>query len=130
MNRKEIVTDFFRLISEGKPKEGLKYFTDHCVQHNPYIKGGMDKLFDAMAAVQKEQSENFTKANILLRHTLEQGDTIAVHTQILYSESNPSKGGLRQVHIFTFGGGDKIAEYWDITQVIEEDMPNAANAFG
>ena len=87
MNRKEILSDLFRLISEGKPKEGLKYFSDNCVQHNPYVKGRMDKLFDAMAVVQKERSENFAKTNILLRHMLEQGDIMAVHTQILYSES-------------------------------------------
>jgi len=36
---------------------------------------------------------------------------------------------LRQVHIFRFGGGDKIIENRDVTQVTQPDMPHAGNAF-
>ena len=128
-SRKEIVSDYIRLISEGKPKEGLKYFAADCVQHNPYVYGGMDALLDSMVAVQKVQSEDFAQPNIRLRHVLEEEDTVAVHTQILFSKSNPAEGGLRQVHIFRFGADDRITEYWDITQAIRKDMPYAANAF-
>jgi len=35
---------------------------------------------------------------------------------------------LRQVHLFRFEG-DKIVEYWDITQQVLLDMPNASGAF-
>ena len=127
--RKEVVTDFFRLIGEGRPNEGLKYFAASCVQHNPYVHGGMDALLDSMAAVQSEQSLDFSEPNIHLKHVVEQGNIIAVHTQILFAKSDPSKGGLRQVHIFRFGDDDKVVEYWDITQVIQPEMPAAANAF-
>ena len=127
-NRKEIVADFFRLIGEGRPRDGLKYFSANCVQHNPYVHGGMEALLDSMAAVQKEQSE-FAEPSISLKHVVEQGDMVAVHTQIMFSKADPGKGGLRQVHIFRFGSGDEIEEYWDVTQVIRPDMPHAANAF-
>ena len=127
--RKEIVADFFHLIEMGRPKDGLKYFAVGCVQHNPYVSGGMKRLLDSMAVVQKEQSRNFANPSILLRHVLEEGDTMVVHTQILFSRDHPSEGGLRQAHIFRFGSGDKIVEYWDITQIIEKKMPQAANAF-
>ena len=126
--RREIVSDFFRLIGEGRPKDGLKYFAAECVQHNPYVHGGMDALLDSMAAVQKEQSE-FADSSIFLRHVLEQGDIVAVHTEILFSKTDPDKGGLRQVHIFRFGNNDKVLEYWDVSQAISQDMPNAAGAF-
>ena len=126
-SRKEMVADFFRLIGEGRPKDGLKYFAADCVQHNPYVTGGMGALLDSMAAVQKEQRE-FSEPNVSLRHVLEQGDTVVVHTQILFSKSDPKKGGLRQVHIFRFGDDNKIAEYWDISQMIQPDLPNPATA--
>lgn len=129
MNRKEIVTDFFRLIGEGRPKDGLKYFAADCVQHNPYVHGGMDALLDSMAAVQREQQSDFAEPNISLKHVVEQGEMAVVHTQILFSKADPGKGGLRQAHIFRFGAGDKVVEYWDITQVIQPDMPHAANAW-
>jgi predicted SnoaL-like aldol condensation-catalyzing enzyme len=128
-SRKGIVTDFFHLIEAGRPKDGLKYFAADCVQHNPYVRGGMDALLDSMAAVQKEMGSQFSGPSIVLRHVVEEGDVIAVHTQILFSKSDPGKGGLRQVHVFRFASDDKIAEYWDITQMIQADMPYAANAF-
>ena len=127
--RKEIVADFFRLIGEGRPRDGLKYFAADCVQHNPYVQGGVGDLLDSMAAVQKEQASEFAEPNIFLKHMLEEGDVVAAHTQILFSRSNPGEGGLRQVHIFRFGGDDKVVEYWDVTQMIQRDMPQAANAF-
>jgi predicted SnoaL-like aldol condensation-catalyzing enzyme len=128
-SRKEIVTDFFRLIIEGRPKDGLRYFDSNCVQHNPYVHGGMDALLESMASVQKEQASELAHPNILLRHVLEEGDVVAVHTQILFSKTDPGNGGLRQVHIFRFGNDNRIVEYWDVTQVIQPDMPHAANAF-
>ena len=128
-NRKGIVTDFFRLIDAGRPKDGLKYFAADCVQHNPYVRGGMDALLDSMAAVQRETGSKFSEPSIVLKHVLEEGDVIAVHTQILFAKSDPGKGGLRQVHVFRFGSDDKVSEYWDVTQMIQSDMPYAANAF-
>lgn len=127
--RREVVVDFFRLIGEGRPKEGLKYFSNDCVQHNPYVHGGMEALLESMVSVQKEQSSKFSRPNISLRHVLEQGDVVAVHTQILFSRSNPGRGGLRQVHLFRFGADDKVIEYWDVTQTISPEMPNAKGAF-
>jgi predicted SnoaL-like aldol condensation-catalyzing enzyme len=59
---------------------------------------------------------------------IEDGDFVAVYTQLLGTKSDPSKGGLRQVHLFRFDG-DKIAEYWDVTQTILPSIPNPANAF-
>jgi predicted SnoaL-like aldol condensation-catalyzing enzyme len=53
---------------------------------------------------------------------------VAAHTEMLVNKSKPGEGGLRQVHLFRFEG-DKIAEYWDVTQMIFASMPNAAGAF-
>lgn len=127
-SRGEIVTDFFRLIEKGRPKDGLKYFSAECVQHNPYVHGGMAALFDSMAAVQREQKE-LSQPGITIKHMVEQGDILVAHTQILFAKSNPAQGGLRQAHVFRFGRADEIVEYWDITQMISSDMPHAANAF-
>jgi predicted SnoaL-like aldol condensation-catalyzing enzyme len=65
-NRREIVADFFRQIEKGRSGDGLKYFAANCVQHNPYVNGGMDALLDSMTAVQREQGE-FAEPNILLK---------------------------------------------------------------
>ena len=128
---KEIAVEFLRLVGLGKPKDGLRFFAPDCKTHNPYTAGGMDSLTDAMIAVQKQASEGIIKGSkadfkLTIRQVLADGDLVAVHTQI--SSSKPSEGGLRQVHLFRFSG-DKIVEYWDITQMVPENAPNAAGAF-
>ena len=128
--RKSIAVEFLRLVGSGKPKDGLRFFSSECKTHNPYVLGGMDELTDAMIEVQKQGSQgilNGSKANfkLIIRQILADGDLVAVHTQI--SSSKLSEGGLRQVHLFRFGG-DKIVEYWDISQQVPENAPNATGA--
>ena len=129
--RKKIAVEFLSLVGSGKPKDGLRFFTSDCKTHNPYVVGGMNELIDAMIAVQKQSSEGIIKGSkadfkLVIRQVLADGDLVAVHTTV--SSSKSSEGGLRQVHLFRFSG-DKIVEYWDITQMIAENAPNADGAF-
>lgn len=129
--RKDIAIEFLNLIASGRPKDGLLFFDPECETHNPYIAGGMNELIDAMIAVQKQGSEGIFKGSkadfkLIIRQVIADGDVVAVHTQL--ESSKPSDGGLRQVHLFRFRG-DKIVEYWDITQVVPENAPNATGAF-
>ena len=128
---KEIAVEFLSLAGSGRPKEGLKFFAPDCKTHNPYSPGSITDLINAMIEVQKQGAEGISKGSkadfkFIIRQVLAEGDVVAVHTQI--SSSKPSEGGLRQVHLFRFSG-DKIVEYWDITQNVPENAPNAAGAF-
>ncbi len=129
--RKDIAVEFFNLVASAKPKDGLRFFAPECKTHNPYTGGGIKELIDAMIAVQKQGSQGIIQGStadfkLIIRQVLADGDLVAVHTQI--SASNPTVGGLRQVHLFRFNG-EKIVEYWDITQFVPENAPNAAGAF-
>jgi predicted SnoaL-like aldol condensation-catalyzing enzyme len=126
--RRKVVVDFFELVQQGRQKEGLRFFAPDCRQHNPYVKGGMEELFDSMAAAQAEAPKH-PDPSFAVKEILADGDMVAVHTELLSSKSNPSAGGLRQVHLFRFGKDDKIVEYWDVTQTVGPQMPNPANAF-
>ena len=129
--RKDIAVEFLNLIALGRPKDGLFFFDPDCRTHNPYMVGGMKELIDAIIAVQKQGAEGILKGSkadfkLIIKQVLADGDVVAVHT--LLAGSNPKDGGLRQVHLFRFQG-DKIVEYWDITQDIPMNAPNAAGAF-
>ncbi|MDG7008527.1 MAG: hypothetical protein JRN06_09850 [Nitrososphaerota archaeon] len=52
--RKKIVRDFFRLVTQGKQRDGLSLFASDCRQHNPYVRGGMEDLFESMSTAQRE----------------------------------------------------------------------------
>ena len=129
--RKKISVEVLSLIGSGKPKDALRFFDPECKTHNPYTPGGMNELTDAMIAVQKQAAEGILKGSkadfkLVIKQVIAEGAIVAVYTQI--ASSKPSEGGLRQVHIFRFIA-DKIVEYWDITQNIPENAPNAAGAF-
>jgi predicted SnoaL-like aldol condensation-catalyzing enzyme len=128
---KDIAVEFLNLVGSGRPKDGLRYFAPECKTHNPYHAGSISILIDAMIAVQKQGAEGISKGSkaefkLIIRQVLADRDMVAVHTQL--SSSKPSEGGLRQVHLFRFSG-DKIVEYWDITQQVPENAPNAVGAF-
>jgi predicted SnoaL-like aldol condensation-catalyzing enzyme len=125
-NHKNIVLEYFQLIAQGKFKESLRFFAPDCKTHNPYLAGNMIDLTDAIVSASKEMTT--PEADFAVKHVLDEGDFVAAHTQLLANKSKPSEGGLRQVHIFRFEG-DRIVEYWDITQNIMNNMPNAAGAF-
>ncbi len=128
LERKNIALEFMDLVGQGKFKEGLKFFATDCQTHNPYIAGGMGTLTDAMDTANKQGMAQYHEAQFSVRHALADGDFVAIHTELLNSKSKPGDGGLRQVHLFRFEGV-KIIEYWDITQQILPNMPNAAGAF-
>jgi predicted SnoaL-like aldol condensation-catalyzing enzyme len=125
-NHKNIVLEYFQLIAQGKFKEGLRFFAPDCKTHNPYVAGSIIDLVDAMIAASKGMST--PEADFAVRHVLAEGDFVAAHTELLANKSKPDEGGLRQVHLYRFEG-DKIIEYWDITQNITNNMLNAAGAF-
>jgi predicted SnoaL-like aldol condensation-catalyzing enzyme len=123
--------EFLHLIARGRPKDGLRFFAPDCRTHNPYVAGGMDELIDAMIAVQKQGPQGVIKGStadfkLTVRSVLADADLVAVHTTL--ASSNPGDGGLRQVHLFRFRE-NKIVEYWDITQQVPKNAPNAARAF-
>ena len=125
---KDIALEYFRLVSAGKFKEGLRFFAPDCKTHNPFISGSIETLTDAMIAASKDIGEQSKEPSFAVKNVLADGDLVAVHTELLNSKSKPGEGGLRQVHLFRFEG-DKIVEYWDITQQVLPDMPNASGAF-
>lgn len=122
---KDIALKFFELIGQGKMKEASNLFSPKCVTHNPYLPNGMDVLLESMAQV-RSSKEMPSDGDFQIKHVIAEGDLVAVHTT-LQSKSDRTKG-LRQVHLFRFGG-DKIVEYWDVTQMAPENSPNTIRMF-
>lgn len=127
-DRRDIVIEYFKLVGLGKFKEGLRFFARDCRTHNPFISGSIETLTDAMVAAGKDLNKQNTEPTFAVKHVLADGDFVVAHTEFLNSKSKPSEGGLRQAHLFRFEG-DKIVEYWDITQQLLATMPNAGGAF-
>lgn len=126
MKNKDIVIEYFKLVQQGKFKEGLKFFATDCKTHNPFAAGSMSDLADAQMAASKGMDAS--NIDFSVKNILSDGNLVAAHTQLLFNKSKPADGGLTQVHLFRFKGC-KIVEYWDVTQQVLPDMLNASGAF-
>jgi len=127
-DRKNIVGEYFKLVGSGKFKEGLRFFAPDCKTHNPFLNVSIEGLMDAMVAGSKDLSMQSSNIEFKVQQILADGDLVAAYTTMLNNKSKPSEGGLRQIHLFRFKG-EKIVEYWDVTQQVLPNMPNAAGAF-
>lgn len=122
MKRKDIASDFLRLVASGQVKLAFdQYVSKDFKHHNPYFKGDAVALMQAMEA---DARENPGKVFEILR-TLEDGDLVAVHSTV---QQNPDADLFVLVHFFMFEG-DKIAELWDVGQVVPADISNEHGMF-
>ncbi len=95
--------------------------------HKPYFAGTMGDIANGQAAASRDSPAMFPGPAFTVENVIEDGNLVAAHTHLLGSRTNRAEGGLRQVHLFR-SKGDTIVEYWDITQTVTKDMPNAAGA--
>ena len=117
----KIVTDFLQLAIAGKASEGIHFFAVDCKHHNPFFPAGMGALTAAMAGA-AEQSFGGT---LTVEHLLADGDLVVAHTALRNMTGEPV---FAQVHLFRFSG-DKIVEYWGITQPVPVNSPNSDGMF-
>ena len=84
-DRKKAVRAIFDLIMQGRQMDGLGYFSHDCVQHNPYVHGGMKELFESMSAAQRDM--RYPNPSLVIKSVISDGDMVAVHTELLGNKS-------------------------------------------
>jgi len=120
---REQAVAFLKLAAAGEVQAAFDaYVAPDFIHHNPYFKGDRQSLLDAMAAAH-ESSPN---RSIEIRQVLADGDSVATHSRV--RRQDPSQPDVAVVHIFRFADG-KIAELWDIGQLLDADSPNEHGAF-
>lgn len=113
---------FLRAAAAGHASEA---FAQHAApgfrHHNPFFRGDADSL----AAGMDDNAAKFPDKVLTVRHVLEDGDYVAVHSEV---HMRPGDTGIVVVHLFRFEG-DRIAELWDVAQQLPADSPNEHGAF-
>ncbi len=109
--------DFLQLASSGQCRQAFeKYVASNFVHHNPYYAKDAATLEAGMQA----NADKFTDKKLEVHRAIEEGDLVAVHSRVSLDPGGPT---VAVVHIFRFEG-DRIAELWDIGQVIPTDAVN------
>lgn len=114
---KSIALDFLLLASSGQCRQAFeKYVAADFIHHNPYYARDAATLEAGMQA----NADKFTDKKFVVHRTIEEGNLVAVHSKVSLDPGGPT---VAVVHIFRFEG-DRIAELWDIGQVIPADAVN------
>jgi predicted SnoaL-like aldol condensation-catalyzing enzyme len=122
-DHEKVALEFLRLVSEGRATEALDACTPDCKHHNPFFVGNMEVLalgLSAAALTQRTRPAGERLNQLDLKHVISTPDLVVVHSHF---HGLDAKGGILQAHIFRFEDG-RIAEYWDIRQVLPLNSPN------
>jgi len=120
--QKEAAVDFLRLAASANVREAYqKYAAPNFRHHNAYFKGDAESLMRAM----EENAQEHPQKSLQVHHAIAEGDLVAVHGHV---KMNPDDNGFALVHIFRFEE-DRIAELWDLGQVVPDDSPNENGMF-
>lgn len=123
MNKKEAAATFLKMAGTGQVDEAYaKFIAPGFIHHNQYFKGDRESLRSAMAAAHETSPNKLVD----VRRTLEDGDFVVTHSRVV--RGNPSDPEIAVVHIFRFEG-DRIAELWDVGQLLSRESPNENGPF-
>jgi predicted SnoaL-like aldol condensation-catalyzing enzyme len=121
-SRKDTAVSFLHLVGSGKVREAYdRYVGANFRHHNAFFRGDRESLMRAM----EENAERSPNKVLDVKHTLEEGNYVAVHSHI---RQHAQDRGAAAVHIFRFEN-DRIAELWDVGQAIPQDSPNENGMF-
>jgi predicted SnoaL-like aldol condensation-catalyzing enzyme len=119
---KDSALDFLRLAASGAEGTAFeRHVAAEFRHHNPAFAGDAESL---MRAMQENSLKNPDKI-LEVRHAVEEGDLVAVHSLVRMRPGDP---GIAVVHLFRFENG-RIAELWDIAQPVPEKSPNQHGMF-
>ena len=121
-HQKNMAVQFLQLVVAGQIEEAYRKFVNmNGKHHNPFFPAG----FPALKKGMEENHNQFPDKQLMVKHILGDGDTVAVHSRLVMGKGERD---LSVVHIFRFRG-DKIEEMWDCGQFVPTDSPNKDGAF-
>ncbi len=109
--------EFLQLASSGKCRQAFsEYVAPNFRHHNPYYASDAATLEAGM----QENANKFHDKKFEVHRAIEEGDLVAVHSRVSLQPGGPT---VAVVHIFRFEG-DRIAELWDVGQIIDANAVN------
>lgn len=119
---KNIAIAFLQQAAMGDIRAAYQaHVADNFRHHNPYFRGDAASLMEGML----DNAATHPHKTLEIRLALQEGELVTLFSRVLLQAGGPE---FALVHIFRFEG-DRIAELWDIGQMVPEDAVNQYGMF-
>lgn len=123
MTNKETIRKFYEIVfNKHDLTRAAEFIKEDYIQHNPGTKTGLDEFVKAFRDGQFKKNPDF---KFEIKHLIEEGDFVVVHGHAI---PKPGDTGVAVMDMYRFENG-KVAEHWDIIQVIPKEFANENSMF-
>ena len=121
-NKKNVIEFYDLAFNKCNPKEAVeKYAGDNYIQHNPMVVSGREgfiNYFINLAQKYPGKKTHFVR-------TIAEGDLVVVHCR----QEWPGDNDYASIDIFRVDGNGKVAEHWDVIQIVPAESANSNTMF-
>ena len=121
-NKKNVIEFYDLAFNKCNPKEAVeKYAGDNYIQHNPMVVSGREgfiNYFINLAQKYPGKKTHFVR-------TIAEGDLVVVHCR----QEWPGDNDYASIDIFRVDGNGKVAEHWDVIQMVPAESANSNTMF-